>query len=70
MAVFLPVRAEGKTLFDGKFNLYQAKTLDAHRIPAPGAWPHDLPCRGHPATAAACRTPRAYSPYFHSRLRK
>jgi hypothetical protein len=29
-----------------KSNLYRAKTLDAHRIPAAGAWPHGLPCRG------------------------
>jgi len=46
MAVFLPVRSEGKTVFDGKSNLYSAKTLAAHRIPAAGAWPHGLPCRG------------------------
>jgi len=46
MAVFLPVRSEGKALFHGKSNLYPAKTLAAHRIPAAGAWPHGLPCRG------------------------
>jgi len=46
MAVFLPVRSEGKALFDGKSNLYSAKTLDAQRIPAVGAWSHGLPCRG------------------------
>jgi hypothetical protein len=37
VAVFLPVRSEGKVVFHGKSSLYQAKTLDTHRIPATGA---------------------------------
>jgi hypothetical protein len=46
VAVFLPVRSEAKAILHGKSNLYSAKTLDTHRIPAAGAWTHGLPCRG------------------------
>jgi hypothetical protein len=46
VAVFLPACAEGKTIVTGESSLYLAKTLDAHRIPAAGAWTHGLPCRG------------------------
>jgi hypothetical protein len=36
VTVFLPVRSGGKALLHGKSNWYQAKILDANRIPLPG----------------------------------
>jgi hypothetical protein len=46
MNVFLQRFLLRESLIFIKSNLYTAKTLGIHRIPAAGVWPHGLPCRG------------------------
>jgi len=49
MTMFLPLHSEGKTLFDGESNLYQAKTQGHPSHPSSGRLTARPALQGHPS---------------------